>query len=423
MSSVTTTPDPAIEHAALSDVGLRRTNNQDNMGVLMARSADLWQRRGHLFMVADGMGAHAAGEYASKLAVDHVPHTYHKEPDASPAIAIRKAIEETNHVIHTRGQANPDFQGMGTTCSALILLPEGALVAHVGDSRVYRLRGNKLEQLSFDHSLVWELKASGQLSGADVPNYIPKNIITRSLGPNPDVKVDLEGPFPMAVGDAFLLCSDGLSGQVEDEEIAAILGSLPPNEAVHALVDLANLRGGPDNITVIVARVVAPWGAGETDPARFAEPSNARSRFNPLLWLIPGIFALGAIGLLLARLPLVALVFVLLTVLSAVALSILASRRSGNGGNAPGDHFGRGPYTTAVFAPNSPFIQELSKVLDQLQDAARQENWVLDWAKVNGLIAQADAALKKNDFVGAIRDRCRAISVLMEQLRHQQRSK
>ena len=142
--------------AALSDVGLRRTNNQDNMGVMMASNADLWQRRGHLFLVADGMGAHAAGEYASKLAVDHVPHTYHKEPDASAATAIRKAIEEANHIIPARGQANPDFQGMGTTCSALIMLPEGAMVAHVGDSRVYRLRSNRLEQLTFDHSLVWE---------------------------------------------------------------------------------------------------------------------------------------------------------------------------------------------------------------------------------------------------------------------------
>lgn len=422
MSAPKTNCDPAIEHAALSDVGLRRTNNQDNMGVMLASNADLWQRRGHLFMVADGMGAHAAGEYASKLAVDHVPHTYHKEPDASAATAIRKAIEDANHIIHTRGQANPDFQGMGTTCSALVLLPEGAMVAHVGDSRVYRLRGSKLEQLTFDHSLVWELKASGQLSGEDVPNYIPKNIITRSLGPNPDVKVDLEGPFPMAVGDAFMLCSDGLTGQVRDEEIAAIMGSLPPPEAVHALVDLANLRGGPDNITVIVARVVAPVSGGAVDQARFAEPSPERGGLSPLAWLVPGVLALAAVGLLIGRMPVVALVFVLLTVLSAVTLSILAARRSG-GSDHSGDHFGRAPYATAVFAANSGFIQDLSKVLDQLKEAARQEDWVLDWAKVNMLTSKAEEATKKNDYVGAVRDYCRTISVFMEQLRHQRRAK
>ena len=114
----------------------------------------------------------------------------------------------------------------------------------------------------------------------------------------------------------------------------------------------------------------------------------------------------------------VALVFVLLTVLSAVALSILASRRSG-GGDTNGDHFGRAPYTTAVFSANSSFIQDLSKVLDQLKDAARQEDWVLDWAKVNTLTSKAEEAAKKSDYVAAVRDYCRSISVFMEQLRHQ----
>lgn len=422
MSVPKPTNDPAIEHAELSDVGLRRTNNQDNLGVMMASTADLWQRRGHLFMVADGMGAHAAGEYASKLAVDHVPHTYHKEPDASAAAAIRKAIEEANHVIHSRGQANPDFQGMGTTCSTLILLPEGAMVAHVGDSRVYRLRGNRLDQLTFDHSLVWELRASGQLSSDDVPNYIPKNIITRSLGPNPDVKVDLEGPFPLAVGDTFMLCSDGLTGQVRDEEIAAILGALPPQEAVHALVDLANLRGGPDNITVLVAKVVAPISGGPADASRFTEPSPARRSFNPLIWLLPALLAILAIGMFTLKMPIVGLVFVLLTVLSAVALSILGARGAGNSGSS-GDHFGRAPYATAIFSANASFIQELSKVLDQLKDAARQEDWVLDWSKVNALTARAEEGSKQGEYVAAVRDYCRAISMFMEQLRHQRRGK
>lgn len=423
MSAPKPNRDPAVEHAALSDVGLRRTNNQDNLGVMLATTADNWQRRGHLFMVADGMGAHAAGEYASKLAVDHVPHTYHKEPDASPATAIRKAIEEANHVIHARGQANPDFQGMGTTCSALVLLPEGALVAHVGDSRIYRLRGNRLEQLTFDHSLVWELAASGQLSGDEIPNYIPKNIITRSLGPNAEVRVDLEGPFPAAVGDTFLLCSDGLSGQVRNEEMAAILSALPPPEAVHALVDLANLRGGPDNITVIVTRVAAPLEQGaEVDSARFAESTPAKRQFNPMVWAIPVLFALAAIGLFLIRQPLPALGCVLLTVISAVALSILASRK-GNSGDRDNDHFGRAPYATAVIDANTTFIADLARILEQLKDAAKQEAWVLDWAKVNALTSKAEEASRKNEPIVAVREYCRAISMFMEQLRHQRRGK
>jgi protein phosphatase len=242
----------------------------------------------------------------------------------------------------------------------------------VGDSRVYRLRGNRLEQLSFDHSLVWELKASGQLSNDEIPNYIPKNIITRSLGPNPEVKVDLEGPFPTVVGDSFMLCSDGLTGQVRDEEIAAILGSLPPKEAVHALVDLANLRGGPDNITVIVARVVAPLSVGDDSSSRFAERSPPRRGLNPLMWLAPALLAAAAIGFFFLGLPLIALGLALLTVLSAVTLSILASRSSSSASGNSGDRFGRGPYTASVFSANASFIGELSKVLDQLKDAARQ---------------------------------------------------
>ena len=107
-------------------------------------------------------------------------------------------------------------------------------MAHVGDSRGYRLRGTQLEQFTFDHSLVWEMRAASRVAGATLPDFIPKNVITRSLGPNPAVQVDLEGPLPIAPGDTFLLCSDGLSGPVNDEEIGMILGCLPPAEACGA---------------------------------------------------------------------------------------------------------------------------------------------------------------------------------------------
>src|SRR6185503_15786006 len=131
-------------------------------------------------------------------------------------------------------------------CSCLVLLPQGALVAHIGDSRVYRLRGQTLEQLTFDHSLVWEMAAAGQMTEHDVPSYIPKNVITRSLGPHATVHVDLEGPYSAVPGDKFLLCSDGLSGPITDEEMGAILQCLEPADAAATFVDLANLRGGPD---------------------------------------------------------------------------------------------------------------------------------------------------------------------------------
>ena len=222
-----------LELAALSDIGLRRANNQDSYTVALAGDQADFQQRGHLFLVADGMGAHAAGELASKIAADVVSLCYRKLLDQSPAEAIVSALLDANHQIYTRGQASPEFRGMGTTACTLLLLPAGVLVAHVGDSRAYRLRGSRIEQLTFDHSLVWEMRASGQFPTGELPSYITRNIITRSLGPNPTVQVDLEGPDPVQAGDTFLLCSDGLSGQVRDDEIGMIL-ELP-----------AACRGGP----------------------------------------------------------------------------------------------------------------------------------------------------------------------------------
>jgi len=240
-----------------SDVGMRRKSNQDSVAITLANSPEQWASHGHLFVVADGMGAHAAGELASKLATDNIPHSYYKRNEQSPSEAIAGAVREANEKINTKGENSVDFQGMGTTCSCLVLLPQGALAAHVGDSRVYRLRENRcFEQLTFDHSLVWEMAAASNATEEDVPAYVPKNVITRSLGPHPTVAVDIEGPFALRSGDRFLLCSDGLTGPLSPELIGMVLSSLSPSEVVQSLVDLANLLGGPDNITVIVAEVL-----------------------------------------------------------------------------------------------------------------------------------------------------------------------
>ena len=281
----------ALEYAALSDIGLRRGNNQDSLAIALAGDEHDWQYRGHLFMVADGMGAHAAGELASKMACESVPHTYRKLADRSPSEALHQAIAAANASIHERGQANAEFQGMGTTASAFVLLPTAAIVGHVGDSRVYHLRRGKLEQLTFDHSLVWEMLAAGNMPRGEAASIIPKNIITRSLGPHPEVRIDLEGPFPLEPGDTFLLCSDGLSGQVKDDEIGAILSALSPQETVRVLVDMANLRGGPDNITVIVARVLSVPAGQQAEPPRIVEtPSSA---MHQALW---GVMAAGLLA-------------------------------------------------------------------------------------------------------------------------------
>ncbi len=234
---------------------MRRANNQDSMACVPAATEERFQSHGHLFVVADGMGAHAAGELASEMATEKIAMHYFRSSVDDSAEALQRALVEANAAIYQRGQSNPEFHNMGTTASALALVPEGALVGHVGDSRVYRLRQGVFEQLTFDHSLVWEMEASALLSGGVVGEGIPRNVITRSLGPHESVEVDIEGPFPIEHGDRFLICSDGLTGLVEDPEIGVLLDCLPENLATRVLVDLANLRGGPDNITVIVVRV------------------------------------------------------------------------------------------------------------------------------------------------------------------------
>ena len=170
----------------------------------------------------------------------------------------------------TRAKRRTPFAEWEPPEVALVLLPQGAMVAHVGDSRVYRYRGDRFEQLTFDHSLVWggwPLRA-----GRDRCRKTCRGIsLPRSLGPHEEVKIDREGPFPVEEGDTFLLCSDGLTNAVADTEIGAIVGALTPEEAARALVDLANLRGGPDNITVIVVRVTGPQIAVEYEDGSYTQ--------------------------------------------------------------------------------------------------------------------------------------------------------
>ena len=145
---------------------------------------------------------------------------------------------------------------MGTTSTVMLLVPQGAVLAHVGDSRAYRLRSGRFEQLTFDHSLVWELKRAGQLPEGKDAEKVPKNVITRSLGPNPTVQVDLEGPLPVQPGDAYLLCSDGLWNDVAKEEMVEIIeGTASPQDACDRLIDKACERGVEDNITVLMAKI------------------------------------------------------------------------------------------------------------------------------------------------------------------------
>lgn len=245
---------PPIDCKSLTHVGMKRGYNQDNHLIACAKSEKEWLETGHILLVADGMGAHAVGEKASEQAVKVIPHVFAKHAADGAAGALRKAFCEANATIHDCGMQNTEFRGMGTTATALVIRPEGAWIGHVGDSRVYRIRGNLIEQLSYDHSLVWEYARLKKLDPDEVKE-IPSNYINRCLGPEANVEPDVDGPHPIESGDRFLLCSDGLSGLIKDAEIGAIASVLPPEQACACLVHLANLRGGHDNITVLIGAI------------------------------------------------------------------------------------------------------------------------------------------------------------------------
>jgi PPM family protein phosphatase len=431
----------SLEYVALTDVGMRRASNQDAHAEVLSADADAWRRRGHLFVVCDGMGAHAAGELASQMAAEGIPHTYLKLRDEPAADAVRKSIAEANNQINARGQANVDFQGMGTTASALVLLPQGALVAHVGDSRVYRLRGKRLDQLTFDHSLVWEMSAAGQVPKDTIPSFVPKNIITRSLGPHPDVQIDLEGPFPLEVGDTFLLCSDGLTGQVSDEEIGAILQCLPPADSAQVLIDLANLRGGPDNITVIVVRVkstaIAANNGAATEPLALGAEPRAEKAPPPLAsraLVVAGVLLLAAVGLAVVAsidgFPATALYGASgLAALVALGLGlfVLLNRLSGRGPElrylAPNSRLGRGPHVTTECVPDQELVGSLVSMVEQLRDAAMEEHWSVDWGKFDDLTGKGKQAVDGRDYPAAVKHYALALRFMMGELRNQRAAK
>ncbi len=244
-----------------TNVGMKRTHNEDNFAVI---------DDDHLYVVADGMGGHASGEVASQLAIDTIRDFFRAtsaDPEATWPYKMDKSrgyeenrlitgIKLANLRIFESAQRDPKLRGMGTTLAAILVVEDGVLVAHVGDSRVYRLREGKLEQLTEDHSLLNDYIKMKRLTEEEIASFPHKNVIVRALGMKEAVKVDtyLDPPKP---GDVYVLCSDGLSGPVSDEEIREITATAPDiKTAAATLIERANSNGGPDNITVVLAKVI-----------------------------------------------------------------------------------------------------------------------------------------------------------------------
>ena len=238
-----------LRAGSATDVGLVRSNNQDSLLV-----AD------PLYAVADGMGGAAAGEVASSLAIEALNNGFSRSAPPT-ADGLITAAQTANRAVWDEAEAHPEMRGMGTTLVALALVdgPQLAIV-NIGDSRLYNFHDGELRQITYDHNLVAEMVAEGRISKEEAEVHPRRNIMTRALGVEPEVPVDLFVEEPVA-GDRYLLCSDGLPREISDDHIAALLRRLAdPQEAAKELVDEAKRRGGNDNITVVVVDVVESDG-------------------------------------------------------------------------------------------------------------------------------------------------------------------
>jgi PPM family protein phosphatase len=241
--------------AARSDVGMIRAGNEDSF------FAEANEKRG-LFIVADGMGGHAAGEVASEMAVQIISRelagiTEINNGDSAAAAKVAEAVKKANSKIYERTITEVDKQGMGTTASVLILTGSRYLIGQVGDSRVYLLRDGKLRQLTKDHSYVQEQVDAGFLTPEQARYHPYSNVITRCVGASDSVEPDTYNG-EVKTGDVYLVASDGLTGMVDDRRLQQLLFSrATPGRVVDALISEANGRGGLDNITAIVVQVTA----------------------------------------------------------------------------------------------------------------------------------------------------------------------
>ena len=245
-----------LDVALRTDVGKRRPHNEDSMISVIPEDQQIRAGKGALFIVADGLGGHDKGEVASKLTVETVSHAYYHDESESISAQLLQAIHHTNTVIHEQidNTQKNSWAAMGSTCVAAVIHSEKLYIANVGDSRAYLIRDNTMRQISQDHSWVAEQVRAGILTEEQARMHQQRNIITRCLGPHAEVEVDLFEE-PIQGGDTLLLCSDGLSGLVEDAEILHIVTGSTPQESVERLIALANERGGSDNITTIVGHV------------------------------------------------------------------------------------------------------------------------------------------------------------------------
>jgi len=241
----------ALEIVKITDSGMVRSHNEDSVG---------FDAESGFVILADGMGGYNAGEVASGMTVamltDNLNAALHEGRRDMLALA-REEIQKTNGAIYQAAQSQPQYNGMGTTLVLALFHDNRVTVAHIGDSRLYRLRGDEFEQITRDHSLLQEQIDSGMITREDARHSHNKNLVTRALGVEAEVEIEVH-EYPVLPGDLFLLCSDGLNDMVTDEDIQLTTGLMGANleMAAQQLVQMANDNGGRDNVSVILVRIV-----------------------------------------------------------------------------------------------------------------------------------------------------------------------
>lgn len=244
-----------LTYASASDVGVVRNENQDAYRVIhitgnAAQSNDSW-----IFVVADGMGGHAGGSEASKLAVETIDNVCTSYNGDVTAEVLRTAFQRANAAIYNYGLHNPLLSGMGTTCSALLVTDRGGTIAHVGDSRVYYIADGEIQQITSDHSKVAEMVRRGIITEDEALVHPERSMLLRAMGVRHELQVDLVEHVPLSPGIACVLCTDGLSNLVSPSELLHIVLTNSPEAACVRAVALANARGGYDNITLQIIKL------------------------------------------------------------------------------------------------------------------------------------------------------------------------
>jgi len=267
---------PGFELANLTDPGCVRERNEDYYCYFEPDDDEAFRARGRLLVVADGMGGHEGGEIASGIAVEMVRQTW-SSGTGDPADLLIAALNNAHSAIQDYAREHPELAGMGTTCTAVAVIGDLLYYGHVGDSRLYLIRAGAIRRVTHDHSLVQRLVDSGAISEEEAAEHPDRNVLVSALGMRGAVSVDVpDGGVPLEPGDTLLVCTDGLHGLVSDAELLDVVTRCAPRQACQELVQLARDRGGPDNITLQIARLS---GAAPPAKARSARLKKTRPEY------------------------------------------------------------------------------------------------------------------------------------------------